>query len=136
MPDPLGMDRALSVLSTDAWQEAFTTDAKTAAIILVLPDDSDALTWELMQLVERRYLQRVVLLMAPLRFDRKAAATWDRTASLARTREWQLPDYDERGAFVVFSDAGTVREQHPFAALLDGSLAVRFGQLFSAAASA
>jgi hypothetical protein len=136
LPDPLGMSRVLSVLTTDAWQQAFAAAAGDAAIIVVLPDDSDALTWELMQLVERRYLQRVVLLMAPLGLDRKAAATWDRTATLARARKWKLPNYDERGAFVVFSNAGTAREQHPFAALLDGSLAVRFGQLFSAAASA
>ena len=135
LPDPLGMARQLSVLTPDAWQVGFAMATNDAAIILVLPDDSDALTWELTQLVERRYLQRVVLLMAPLALDRKAAAIWDHTVRFARPRRWKLPNYDERGAFIVFSEEGTVLEQHPFAALLDGSLAVRFRKLFPVAAS-
>jgi hypothetical protein len=134
LPDPLGMGRKLSVLTPDAWQVGFAATTKLAAIILVLPDDSDALTWELTQLVERRCLQRVVLLMAPLALDRKAAAIWDHTIRFARPRRWKLPNYDKLGAFIVFSKDGTVLEQHPFAALLDGSLAVRFRELFPAAA--
>jgi hypothetical protein len=136
LSDPLGMGRVLSVLTIDAWKGVFDTLAESAAIILVLPDDSDALTWELTQLSERRYLHRVALLMAPLALDRKASAIWNHTARFVGTRQWMMPDYDERGAFVLFSKDGAVREQHPFATLFDGSLAVRLSEIFPGPASA
>jgi hypothetical protein len=130
LSDPLGMARIASVLDPVAWKDHFNMLCETAAVILVLPDYSDALTWELNQLIDRGYLGRVVLLMTPRSLDPKATDAWVHVAKVFRQRGKDLVPYREDGAFVALSNNGTTSEVHEFSTLLDGSLAATLSRLF------
>jgi hypothetical protein len=131
VPDPLGMGRLFTPLQRiDFWKTVFETVSTFASIILVLPDSSDALTWEIGQLIDRGCLGRIVLLMVPAGLDTKASASWEQVQAVFRNKGLGLCHYRSCGGFILLSDEGEVREEFEFSSLMDGVLGERLHELF------
>jgi len=121
--DPLGMGRQHSVLSNEeTWKTFFDGGVANSAWVLVLPDDTGSVSWEMQQLAARDRLGQVVLIMVPQALDGRARAAWAHVADVLTAQGHSLPAYDEAGAFVMLAADGRVARRFAFKALMDGSL--------------
>jgi hypothetical protein len=125
LQDPMGMARLGAAFDDETWRVGFEVVSQQTDLILVLPDDTDALTWELNRLVDQSRLDKTLLMMTPRALDAKAGRVWCHTVGTFARRGIRLPAFDEAGAFLLLGADGAPVERFAFEALTDGRLADR-----------
>jgi len=91
--------------------------------ILVLPDVTTGLTWEINQLIDQGHLSKTVIVMIPEAFDQTASSSWDVLAGVFRERGLSIEKYSTAGGFVALDASGQTRKRCPFESLFSGELA-------------
>lgn len=122
LQDPLGMTRISAVLGRDLWKEAFVLYLQRVELIVALPDETEALAWELNYLVEQKALDRVLLIMMPHAVDARGESAWEHWRAILAASGAAIPPYDPAGGFVKLDDNGHEFEWWPFEALMSGRL--------------
>jgi hypothetical protein len=102
--------KSLVLHSSSHWKEWFKFVAEHSKAIVVLPDLTPGLVHELEQIALNGWIGRTVVIITPcpkyqtMLADRQYR--WEAIRTLFRFNGWELPEYEGRGAVVVFDAAG------------------------------
>jgi hypothetical protein len=126
--DILGMGRmnvnyAPSPAEEHSWKEVVQLTLDLAICILILPDTTAGVEWEIEEISRRGMIDRTILVMLPLSVDSSAASRWRSAKAVLEKPIGGLPDYQPEGAFVFFQSPAGKFGKLPFSALYDGQLA-------------
>ena len=131
--DILGMGRYVMPEpgNTGEWKQMFEFELVRCAFIMLVPEESTGLNWELEQILSRGLSHRLVLIMLPAAIDVKFAGAWSSIARLFEAHGLALPDYAAEGGFAARSADGTFNRFLEFAGLFDGRLTHEMEERFS-----
>jgi hypothetical protein len=87
------------ILVDDAeWTQTFYTLAHSAALILMMPAPSQAILWELSQILASHDLLRKTFFLAPAGFNESAKRGWDEFAKMVQEGyQLSIPPYNQGG---------------------------------------
>jgi hypothetical protein len=125
MSDPFGVIRIFAPRTTDDsdfWKEDLTRCLGTSHCILLLPDGTPSIRWEIEEICRCGVIHLTTLIMLPESVDRAAGHCWREVIDLLSKAVLELPAYQPAGAFVSLNHDGGF-EELPFAALFTGQLA-------------
>ena len=131
-PEAYGPTRILLPAGLD-WKEVFNLHFENSILapilVLIVPHDSDGVSWEAEQLVARRALSKTLFVMPPAsrRFD--ADAMWTAGRTLLADSGLRLPPYDPAGMFVRLHPDGAFAESWPFEVVWSNTLVERIEHL-------
>lgn len=98
-----------------AWQDVFENLARVASGIFVLPGPSEAVIWEVGQIIERPEWQAKALFVMPREGTHSISGThadlrsWEETIGrISRQVGIRLPHYDPKGAFIAVADGRVI----------------------------
>ena len=136
--DIIGMGRIITPEppTIDQWKQWFELWLKRCDFIMLVPEDSIGLNWEVEQLLSRKLTDRLVLIMLPATIDAQIAAAWSAITRLFKTHGHTLPDYAVEGGFVVRSAEGTFKTILDFESIFDGRLTHEMERRFGKRADA
>jgi hypothetical protein len=123
--DIFGMARSTALgtfrRDVESWHTAVQSLIQTAALVLALFDETEALYWEMEELARQRAFGKVIFVLPPAA-DRRSPAL--RTAAIERLRSvgLQLQEDAQEPGFILFDGSGAVAQRLPFDALWSGEL--------------
>ena len=126
--DVLGMGRmtvnyAPSGGEEHSWKEIVQRTLDLAVWIVILPDTTAGVEWEIEEISKRGMIDRTAFVMLPLSVDASAASRWQSAKEILKAPAGALPDYQPEGAFVFFEFPSSSFRELPFSAMYDGRLA-------------
>jgi tetratricopeptide (TPR) repeat protein len=119
--DGLGATR-IFIIGGDGWQSMVLSEFDTAEVIMMIPQDSPGVRWEINTLLERKLLARTLFVMPPECHDFDVQALWEKAGSLMSDLGLILPQWQANGLFFQLSEEGSVKRTLPFQTLWDNTL--------------
>jgi hypothetical protein len=112
-PEGYGPSRILMPPDLD-WKNAFNIVFDLSILVLIVPHDSEGVSWEAEQLVARRALGKTLFVMPPTSRHFDADTMWTEGRTLLAAHRLHLPPYDPAGRFIRLGPDGMVAESWPF----------------------
>jgi hypothetical protein len=106
----------------DQWQENVQFMLDVSVCVLLQPDTTAGVEWEIGEISRRGMIDRTIFIMLPLSVDGSAAACWGSLKKLLQDSKGNLPDYRPEGAFVFLQAPGGPFGELPFSAMFSGEL--------------
>jgi hypothetical protein len=126
MSDAFGMTRIFAPRGPtddlDFWKENVTKFLGTAHCVLLLPDSTPSIRWEIEEICRRGMIHFTTFIMLPQSVDQSAGQHWQQVTDLLSDAPLESAAYQPTGAFVSLNRKGGL-EELPFAALFTGQLA-------------
>jgi hypothetical protein len=107
----------------DFWKKDVVTLLSMARFVLLLPDSSPGLQWELEEIIRRDMINQTTFVMVPETVDPSARQQWDELLSALPKTLPDCPSYQPTGAFVFLPRDCHGYETLPFSDVYSGDLA-------------
>jgi hypothetical protein len=123
-PDGYGAGR-LMLLGTgdeDSWKKLVEAMIGVADVVVLVPNASEGIAWEIDLLIRQQLLPKTVFVMPPGATDLNVPDLWIETATMMADRGIRLPDYDPNGLFFQLGPDGQVTYRWPFETVWMGTL--------------
>jgi hypothetical protein len=111
-----------SPVEEDHWKESVQFMLDTSVCVLLQPDTTAGVEWEISEISRRGMIDRTIFIMLPLSVDGSAADHWRNLKALLHGLVADLPDYRPAGAFVFVRAADGQFGELPFSAMFSGEL--------------
>jgi hypothetical protein len=125
--DVMGMSRmnvttGPSPVGEDHWKESVQFMLDMSVCVLLQPDTTAGVEWEISEISRRGMIDRTIFIMLPLSVDGSAADRWRNLKALLHGSVADLPDYRPAGAFVFPRGPDGQFGELPFSAMFSGEL--------------
>jgi hypothetical protein len=113
----------------DQWQGIAAGAIRVANVVILVPHQSEGVSWEVDRLVAEGRLTKTVFLMPPLANDFDVPAMWTEATAMMVSRGLTLPAYDPAGLIFQLGPEGGITESWPFEVVWTGTLINRLDHL-------
>lgn len=121
-PEGYGATRMIAAAGGTEWQSTLKLLEETVDLILMVPNLSEGVRWEIELLSERRSLGKTLFVMPPLATDIDVPRLWAEATPMMAEYGLDLPTYQPHGIIFSFGPDGKVAERWEFGLLWKNKL--------------
>ncbi len=97
----------------DDWKAKVVEFSRDAKLIVMIPNDSDGVKWEIELLREKRYLNKTVFVAPPENQDKTNERFWEKMRLDPKLIDLEIPPYCDAGFVFTLNQDGKIRSSGP-----------------------